>query len=172
MRVFLPLLLWGFGAQSDTVVKALNKAADLNNASLYTVLPFTAGSSDLSTDARNQLRHLVDRAREQGQVAEVKIVSWADKEYPKGRRRSLDRASRRIADERAMEVRNYFTDNVHEAKVTRYNMAERPDAVEKLLNTSPNVQVKKSLAAVGLTKPEKSGQPPMASNVLVLVVVK
>jgi hypothetical protein len=151
------------------VAKAYNKAANLNEASLMTELVFDPGSSDLTVDARGQLRDLLASARARGEIKEVKVIAWADKEYP-SKRRSLDRSSRRIAADRALETRNYFTDNAGDLKVEIYNMAQQPYALERLFNTSDDSRVKKSLEVSGLAHPRDSKLPSKASRVLVMIV--
>ena len=164
-----------FAAVKDTASPsnktAYNKVKDMAEADLFTEVVFTRDNFTLTPDARSQLRELIFSAQKRGRVEEVKIISWADKEYPVNEK-NLDKNARKLADERIFEIRNYVEDNVPDVKVMSFNMAETPDAVEKMFGTSENVKVKKALESAGLAHPQKSGLPPKASHALILISVK
>jgi hypothetical protein len=156
---------------TQSISRAYEKAVAMNDANLITELVFNSGKSDLSQDARSQLGDILYSAQSKGKIAEVKIISWADKEYPADKSK-LDKNARKLADDRIHEIRNYIEDKAQGVEVNAYNMAEQPDAIEKLLNSSSNAKVKKSLESVGLIQPEKTNMPKKASRALVMVSVQ
>ncbi len=159
-------------AAEPEIARAYNRTAQMNDARMITELSFAAGSSDLTGDARRQLGDFLHDAKALGTISGIKVASWADHEYPNGSRRTLDRSSRRLADERGQEIQNYIQDNSEGIKTELYNMAEKPDAMEKLFNTSDNVKLKYSLEKTGLAHPDKTRMPPKASRALVMIVYR
>ncbi|MGZ3722310.1 MAG: hypothetical protein ACXVA9_05240 [Bdellovibrionales bacterium] len=155
--------------RGKTVSSAYNEAKKQTGAELLTELVFEKGSSDLSGDARSQLRDIIHEAQKKGKIADVLVISWADKEYPFADRKMLGRDERKLADDRLLEIKNYIADNSDPASVQTFNMAEQPDALEKLIKTSPNLKIKQSLESAGLAHPYQTGMPPKASHALVMV---
>src|SRR5687768_13268736 len=94
--------LFAADVEKDSVAKAYEKAANLNEASFVTEIVFDKGSSELSADGKSQLRDILNAAKGKGKIEEVKILSWADTEYPsKGR---LGKDATKLADERSAEI--------------------------------------------------------------------
>lgn len=172
---FLPPMIFAAPKEKEknepNIKTVYNRAKNLPDADLYTEVVFSKETFTLGQDSRSQLRDLINEAQKKGKVEEVKIISWADKEYP-ANEKNLDKNARKLADDRIFEIRNYVEDNVPEVKVTAVNMAETPDALEKMFGTSDNVKVKRALESAGLTHPQKSGMPPKASHALVMISVK
>src|SRR4051812_28370812 len=95
-------------SQPKTMAQSFEKAKSANDAEFMTEVIFTPGSANLSNDARSQLRDLLYSAQGKGHIGEVKVMSWADKEYPTPSKNKLDKDSRRLADDRNLEIRNYI----------------------------------------------------------------
>lgn len=148
-----------------------NKTAELTGASLVTELAFENSSTTLTSDARNKLKETLATARQKGKVAEVKILAWADQEYPQPEQGKLDKNQRKLADDRASEIKNFFVDSAPGVAIDSYNMAERSGTFNKLLNTS-DARVKQSLEQAGLSDPAKGQLSAKASHALVLFIIK
>ena len=155
-----------------TVKGAYNDVKAETGTQLLTELVFKKGSKDLSADARAQLRDILYSAQRKGGIGEVTVISWADKEYPTGSKKTLDKDQRALADQRLYEIKNYIEENTIKTNTKTFNMAEQPDAVEKLLQESPNAKMKQSLESAGISQPGRTGMPPKASHALVLVSLK
>lgn len=169
----ISLLIFSLIAVAETdktsVGKAYEKAANLNDASFVTEIVFNKGSSELTADGKSQLRDILTAAQSRGKIEEVKVLAWADAEYPKKGR--LGKDASKLADERTQEIEGYIDDNLKDIDVDDYNMAESPDQIEKLFNTS-DARVKKSLERAGLSQPKKTGMPAKSSRALVMVIVQ
>lgn len=157
--------------KATTPAEPYKKAAEANQASFITEVVFNKGSSNLTADGRSQLKDIYESAKAQGKVEEVKILAWADADYPNGKKKQLGDDARRLADDRALEIKGYFEDNARGVDTDVHNMAEKPNDIEKLLKTKDE-RVKRSLARAGFTEPQKAGIPSKASRALVLVIVK
>ncbi len=153
----------------NSVAEAYEKTATLNDASFVTEIVFNKGSSELSADGKSQLRDVLTAAQGRGKIEEVKVLSWADAEYPsKGK---LGKDATKLADERSQEIEGYIEDSVKGVDVDGHNMAERPADLNKIFRTQ-DVRVKRSLEQAGLSVPAKSGMPAKASRSLVMVIIK
>lgn len=184
-RAYLFIILFSFGyslgavvpatpameSKPKTMKKAFEKAQDMTGSHTMTEIVFDKDSIILSQSARAQLRDFLADAQKRGKIVEVKIASWADKEYPVGDK-NLDKDARRLADDRIYEIRNYVEDGFPGAKVSAFNMAEKPDALEEYFGSSPNTKIKKALDEAGLAHPHKSGMPAKSSHALVLVTLE
>lgn len=152
-----------------TVAEAYEQAASLNEASFVTEIVFNKGSSELSADGKSQLRDILKAAQGRGKVEEIKVLSWADKDYPpKGH---LGNDAMKLADERNQEIEGYLTDTYKGIDVDGHNMAGRPSELDKIFK-SQDMRVKRSLERAGLSNPQKSGMPSKASRALVMVIVR
>ncbi len=142
---------------------AFATAKDAPSAALVTEVQFSPASAELRADGKAKLRDIIAAATKKGEVAEVKVISWADKHYPQPPKDKLGNDARKLADERALEISGYFQDNTQGLDIDTYNMAERPNAVEELLKTS-DARVKTAL--------ESSGNMAKAGRSIVLVLIK
>ena len=61
-------------------------------ASYVTELEFKKGTDELTDAAKDKLNNLLKAARNNGRVDEVKILSWADQEYPSAKQKKLSNA--------------------------------------------------------------------------------
>ncbi|HMN69297.1 MAG TPA: hypothetical protein PKC28_12210 [Bdellovibrionales bacterium] len=157
-------------AAPESVASAYKEAAKLNDASFVTEVVFAKSSSELSADGKSALRDVLKEAQHKGSIEEVKILSWADQEYPRGRT-ALGNDARKLADERALEIKGYIEDNSKGLDFDTYNMAERPTTLRNLLK-SQNSQVKRSLEVAGLAHPDQTNMPPKAGRALVMFILK
>lgn len=174
MGISISLLAGGaaFAAPpEESVAKAYENAANLNEASFVTEIVFKKDSSELSNDGRNALRDMLKAAKDKGKVEEVKILAWADKDYPPKNKMALNKDERKLADERALEIKGYVEDNSKGVDIDVHNMAERPYTLQNLFK-SGDLRVKKSLETAGLSNPSKSGMPSKSGRVLVMVIVQ
>ncbi len=155
----------------ESVAKAYEKAANLNDASFVTEIVFAKTSSELTADGKSQLRDILKAAKERGPIEEVKILSWADKEYPPKKKVALNKNDRKLADERALEIKGYIEDHEKGVGVDVHNMAERPNTLQNMLKVGDK-RVKRSLEVAGLSNPAKSGMPNKSGRVLVMVIIQ
>lgn len=160
------------GQAVDARAPASEQAAAAMDASFVTDIAFRKNSADLTDEAREILRSMVLDAKSRGDLDEIKILAWADQEYPADHKKSLSEPSRKLADRRAANVESYLKSLVRVRDVDSYNMAARPNSVAKLLDTS-DARVKNAMEATGIpTTDTKASLTGKASHAVVMVMLK
>ena len=69
-------------APTVDVAGAANTAAREAEAPYFVEVEFQKGSNQLTEQSRSAISSLLNRARAEGRVNDVKVLSWADQEYP------------------------------------------------------------------------------------------
>ena len=134
-------------------------------------IQFQVGSSVLTEEAKSSLNTVLEQAKQTGKVDEVILLSWSDAEYPSKNLKKLSKVQRELAKLRNEEVTKYLK-SVKSVKVDAYNMAEKPNALSKWLNTNDN-KLKKTLLSAGLPTTSKSTRyANKASHSVVLVKIE
>lgn len=102
-----------------------------------TEIEYKKGSKSLTTDEKKELDDLVSKAATKGEIAEVKVLAWSDKEYP-AEGQEVSKKDKNLAEDRAKTVKEYLKSKHHLAgsKLESFNMAERPSSLEKIFKTS------------------------------------
>jgi hypothetical protein len=137
----------------------------------YAEIKFNEGSSTLSDSAKNSLRSVLSKARMEGNVDEVIVLSWADKNYPSKELKKLSKEQRDLADQRNKNVKEYLK-TMRDVDVNSYNMAERPSSFSKLFNTADS-ELKSSMMEAGLsTTADKADYSSKASHSVILIKTK
>jgi hypothetical protein len=156
-RTFYILLLLGACAsRQPSVVTQTNdpsKTTDLSaiTGAHYASLEFTKGDSDLTSESKkylNELAAMVDR--EGKEIEEIKVLAWADKEYP-GKAQKASTKDILLAKQRARTIKEYLTDDLHsQEKIDLFNMAKRPGLLSKMVRTEDEA-VKNAIEQMGPT---------------------
>lgn len=115
--------------------KAEDDRAKLMGYSDSAEIDYKKGSKSLTSGEKQELDELVSKAASKGEIEEVKVLAWADKEYP-AEGQKVTKKDKNLADDRAKAVENYLKKKHNLSKVETFNMAERPNAMEKLFKTS------------------------------------
>lgn len=151
---------------------AANRVAREADAAYFVDVEFQKGSDELTEQSRAAISSLLNRARAEGHVRDVKVLSWADEEYPSASRKKLSEAQRRLAKSRNRSITNHVKTIDYGIRIDAHSMAERPGVVSKWLNTS-DARFKRSLLAAGLPTTSDPGvTPSRASHSVVLVTLK
>ncbi|MGE3611519.1 MAG: hypothetical protein AB7I27_18150 [Bacteriovoracaceae bacterium] len=119
------------------VVKAEDSAAKAIGATNYVSLEFKKGSARLTNKDKIQIKHFLNQINKQHkEIQDIKILTWADQEYPLRSQKSLPSSEIILAKERAERIKNYLKQDLKsEVDVDEYNMARRPNLVSKLFNS-------------------------------------
>lgn len=120
--------------------------------SLYTTVVFDKGKSNLSAINKESLQKLAETAhKNKKRIDEIRILSWADKEYPdkvKGINKEKDI---NLASERAERIKDYLENDLKETEdIDWYNMARRPNLLSKILRDD-EFEVKEAFESSGTT---------------------
>lgn len=111
------------------------EAANRMGAIQVTEVVFDKNSDTLSDTQKSDLRVTVQEALQKGKIDEIKVLVWSDKEYPpETGKQGKDDIN--LAKNRIKQLKNYLHDDLKVSSIKTHNMAERPNALEKLFNTS------------------------------------
>lgn len=155
----------------DPSMEAKQLAAD-EQAPWVAELTFDKGKSDLKKVSQKQLSHLVHEVQTKGSDVEIKIVSWADEEYPSVHTKKLNTDQVELAIHRGQSVKKYLENQGITKDITNYNMAERPGTMSELFSTS-NARIKRALEIAGIPNTHTNVKDPKkAGKAIVLIISK
>lgn len=148
--ILILLLLLTFSARA-MVTSETEAAARKLGANTVGEVQFDVGQTDLSDGAKQDLDELKLEAEQAGNIKEIRVIAWADKEYPPQEQKRYTHEDIRLAEARADKIKSYLKTQFHVKSVITYNMAKRPNLFQEMLNT-PSAMIKDTL--------EKSGAAP------------
>lgn len=135
---------------------------------------FEPGTDILTKESKEEIAFLVAKARSNGKLDKIRVLAWADREYPVAGEK-VPRMETRLADERGDAVRAYLKEQLDIGDVDVYNMARRPSAVSRMLRT-PETKIKTKAEELGIA-PSEADAPSLfserrrASSALVMAVM-
>jgi hypothetical protein len=156
-------------AQSDmplrhTIPSNPNTAMQRSTA---TEIVFQADTSQLTPESQAKLDALIVDAHKRGQIDQVKVLSWGDISYPPTGGARAPKGQKDLAKNRNEAIESYIERKNASLYVESYNMAERPSALQDLLNTS-EARVKSSLEKSGISRDTTR----RGSRAMVMVIVR
>jgi len=169
-------LALALGLSANAMVSSETKAAaDRLGANNLTEVKFDEKSSTLTEGQKKELQNLVADAKSKGEIKEIKVMVWPDKEYPSAGVKAA-KSDIELADARAKEIKKFMKDTLAVNDVDVYNMAERPNKLQEWLKTS-EAKVKGTAEATGAaprTKDETGffGMKGQSSKAVALVFMK
>lgn len=168
------ILLVGSFASALISSETKNLANSIGATEL-TEIKFTESSTGLTADQKKEIDQVIANARSKGNIEEVKIMAWADKEYPMNQEKYSSQDIE-IANKRLNAIQNYVKKQLKVSDVDVYNMAERPNKLEELFKTT-DARVKQKAEAGGAAPKEADNKgwfnlKGQASKALVMVVPK
>lgn len=137
-------------AQAEMVNSETQTASAQLGAAKVAQIEFDEGQSALKPADMEEVKNAVAEAKTQGKIYEVRVVSWADQEYP-AKGTTAPKASVKLAEDRADRVKEYIKKDLAVSDVKTYNMAKRPNTLQEFFNTK-TAKTKESM--------EKSGAAP------------
>ncbi|MES2527466.1 MAG: hypothetical protein V4598_10280 [Bdellovibrionota bacterium] len=138
----------------------------------YTAVQFDRGTSVLNEANKKFLNELAKKASRTGrEIDEIKILAWADREYPKEGEKSKTRDVI-LANERAMVIRKFMKEDLNsDEPFDIFNMAKKPGMVDELLKDE-EFQVKEDVADSGVSATRlPTGQTSYTKAGKVLVII-
>lgn len=162
----------GGSSSSSTTPTNVNVAAS-QNASQVLEIAFDKDSAELTEAARQSLNNVINAAQSSGKIEDVKVIAWADADYPSVQQKKLDRHERDLADRRATAVRDYVKANSNAGKIDTFNMAQRPNGLQRLFN-SKDARLKAALENAGIPNNDSVNQTRVskASHALVMMITQ
>lgn len=144
-------------------------AAQAVDANAYVEIQFEPGASNLSETQKDSIRAMIDRSKARGEIDEIMVLSWADKEYPGKEEKRLTNKQVELAAKRGRAIKDFIGRVESDIDVDRYNMAKRPGMLAKWFNTT-DAQLKRTLVEAGLpTTSDAVQQPSKASHAVVIL---
>lgn len=132
---------------------------------------FRIGSHQLSRKDIRKIQNAVIKARGAGEVDEIRVVTWADNEYPSTYTKKLPEDQQRLAEARGEAIKNELA-APDQVDVKTYNMAQRPGAFESLLKTS-DYRMKSALEKAGVPNTHTGVKiPSFAGRAMIMVLTK
>ncbi len=132
--------------------KAQEAKVSAVSGTYYTTIIFTKGKSSLTQKSKDHLKELAALAHKDGKpIEDIKILAWADKEYPDKTKSNAATRDIILASERAQKIKSYLEEDLKELEdIDAYNMARRPNLIAKLLRNE-EYDVKKAFEQSGTT---------------------
>lgn len=115
------------GSSAGTATGSGAMASDIGTR--YQVVDFRQGSSEIAQSDRQKLRTLIDNAKAKGQISQLHVAVWSDKQFP--REGSLPKADRDLATARVDKLQTYLRDTLSVSDIQAHNMAERASWVAR-----------------------------------------
>lgn len=152
--------------------ETVQAAAD-TQASNVAEIQFEKNSYTLSESARESLTKIVSEARKNGAIDGIKVVAWADQEYPTAQLKKLSKHDRDLAEKRAASIKNFIKTSLNEKGVQTYNMAKRPNSLSKLFNTT-DTRIKTAMETAGIpqTNSATDSISGKASHAVIMIIMK
>ena len=155
------------------------QAAANVQASNVTEIKFDKNSYTLSASARESLTNTIDEARKSGAIDGIKVVAWADQEYPTSQQKKLSKHDRELAEKRGDAIKKFIKTSLNEGGVKTYNMAKRPNSLSEMFNTS-DTRVKTAMETAGIPQTNSDivnggkdmGVTGKASHAVIMVIMK
>lgn len=110
-------------------------AAEKLGASQVAEVTFEKGQYNLSDSNKEALNEFIQNANADATVDKAQVIAWSDREYPANSNIKLNKEDVTLAKRRAEAVKDYLRTKMSGKKVEIFNMAERPNGLQKLLKT-------------------------------------
>jgi len=139
----------------------------------YTALQFDRGRSVLNDANKKYLNELARKASRTGrEISEIKILAWADREYPGRKNEKLKTRDVILANERAKVIREFIRDDLHSHEpIDVFNMAKKPGVLDQMTK-GEEFRVKEDIARSGVTATRlPSGETSYTKAGKVLVII-
>ncbi len=157
----------------DKRASAKGIAQDGVEGSHYTALQFQRGRSVLTEANKKFLNELARKASRTGkEISEIKILAWADREYP-GKKNEKPRTRDVIlANERANVIREFIREDLRTREpIDVFNMAKKPGLLDQITKDE-EYRVKQDVAQSGVSATRlPSGETSYTKAGKVLVII-
>lgn len=139
----------------------------------YTAIQFDRGTSVLTEENKKFLNALAKKASRTGrEIEEIKVLAWADREYPAGKNEKAKTRDVILANERASVIREFIRKDLNsEEPIDVFNMAKKPGLIEQMTK-GEEFKVKQDVAMSGVSSTRlPSGETSYTKAGKVLVII-
>lgn len=154
----------------EASIEAKQLAAQ-NGSSSVVEIAFPARSAKLSASSIVRIGKLFKevRGKSKSDIESVKVIAWADEEYPSVHTKELSKEQRELAARRGEAVKKRLED-LKISHVEVINMAERPSVWQDWFQTSDH-RIKKALETAGIPNTDTSIKQPSKRGHAIVVVL-
>lgn len=148
-------------------------AQDALEGSHYTAVQFDQGKSKLSDANKKYLNELARKAARTGrEISEIKILAWADREYPGKKNEKAKTREVILANERATVIREFLREDLRTNEpIDVFNMAKKPGLLDQITKDE-EYRVKQDVAQSGVSATRlPSGETSYTKAGKVLVII-
>lgn len=111
--------------------KELFEATEKNLA----IVHFPTGKANLSQTDKDKLLDTVNNAKKLGKIDEIIVAAWSDKAYPSAKGEKLARSDKKLASQRARNIKTFLKEKEAGIDVKTYSMAEHPGWLSRIFKT-------------------------------------
>ena len=136
-------------------------------------LTFPVRGAKLSKNSNQRITQFIKKAQGQNpeQIESVKVIAWADEEYPSIHTKELSAGQKELAAARGEALKKRLED-LKVSSIEVINMAERPSVFQTWFQTSDH-RIKKALETSGIPNTDTSiKQPSKRGHAIVIVLSK
>jgi hypothetical protein len=179
MKITLVIILSSFmiagcsHRAAETRGSAEGIAQEGMEGSHYTALQFSRGRSVLTDANKKYLNELARKATRTGrEISEIKILAWADREYPGKKNEKAKTRDVILANERANVIREFIRDDLKTREpIDVFNMAKKPGILDQITKDE-EYRVKQDVAQSGVSATRlPSGETSYTKAGKVLVII-
>ena len=162
----------GQSVQTKTVSMESKLLASEEQTTLVTEITFPKKGVNVTKFYKNEIKKLYTKAQKKGAIDKVKVITWADLEYPSVHKKELSSDQKKLATNRNNNIEKYLDTLNPKMDVEKISMAERPGTLAKITSRD-EVEVKKSLETAGLPNSDTTVKvPAKASKSIIMFVMK
>lgn len=148
------------------------QVAAQNETSYVTELTFDKGKSTLTKKSQTELQKLIRKAKTQGEIDEIKVITWGDEEYPSVHTKELSDAQIELAKKRNQSIEKFLKQTAQGIEIDHLNMAERPSALQEFIG-SEDYRLKRALETAGVPTTDTAVKSPSkASKAIVMALAE
>ncbi len=152
-------------------IEAQQVAAE-QKADYVAEISFAKKQKVITLAARKAMGKILKEAAAKGQVEEVRVITWADSEYPSVNTKKLSKDQQQLALDRNKEIEKFLKAQNMDFKIKTFSMAERANALKDFIGSAES-RIKKSLEVAGIPTTDTSVKfPSKASKSILLVLMK
>lgn len=179
MKITLAIILSSlmyFGCshrEPEKNIESKGIAKDGMEGSHYTALQFERGRSVLTDANKKYLNELARKASRTGrEISEIKVLAWADREYPGKKNERAKTREVILANERANVIREFLREDLRTNEpIDVFNMAKKPGLLDQLTRDE-EYRVKQDVAQSGVSATRlPSGETSYTKAGKVLVII-
>jgi hypothetical protein len=171
--LFSSLMISACSHRAETRAPAKGIAEEGMEGSHYTALQFARGRSVLTEANKKFLNELARKASRTGrEISEIKILAWADREYPGKKNEKAKTRDVILANERAKVIREFIREDLRTVEpIDVFNMAKKPGLLDQITKDE-EFRVKQDVAQSGVSATRlPSGETSFTKAGKVLVII-